>query len=208
MKDGTAYASKLKRAFARMKQSVRKPVPTEPDDPLRRLAIAILSKGTTEDRGAAAVDKLLAAMVDWNEVRVSNAAQLAAFLGNAVPDSEGRCQALIRALNWIYNRENKLSLDHLKSGGRREARQYLEKIDGADEYAAAAVMLWSLGGHAIPVTDPVFELLKEYEVVHPEATRAEVQAFLERHVSATDARDFCMIVESVVKQKRRTRRRR
>jgi hypothetical protein len=207
MKDGTAYASKLKKAYLKMRHAVHKPIIPEADDPLRRLATAILALGTTEDRGEAAVGKLLASMVDWNEIRVSSAPELAAVLGNFVPDTQGRCQALVRALNWIYNAENRLSLDHLKSASRRDARTYLERIDGADEHAAASVMLWSLGGHAVPVSDPVLELLRDSELTHPEATRAEVQAFLERHVSASDAREFCLVLQAVVKRKKRTRRR-
>jgi endonuclease III len=207
MKDGTAYASKLKKAYAKWRHALRKPVVPEPDEPLHRLATAILSRNTTEDRGQAAVNKLLSGMVDWNEIRVSSATELAAILGNAVPDAHGRCQALLRALKWIYNTENRLALDHLKNLGRREARQYLERIDGADEFAAASVMLWSLGGHAVPVSDPVLDLLREIEIIHPEASRAEVQAFLERHINAGDAREFCLVLQAAVKKKKRTRRR-
>ena len=32
--------------------------------------------------------------------------------------------------------------------------------------------------------------------MHPEATRAEVQAFLERHVGADEAREFCIIMRT------------
>lgn len=207
MKDGTAYASKLKKAYSQLRRAAPKPPLREPDDPLRRLAIGIFSLGTTDDRGEAAVEKLLSIMVDWNEIRVSSPPELGAVLGNAVPDTVGRCDALVRALRWIYDSENCLSLDRLKSLGRREARQYLEKIEGADEFAAAGVLLWSLNGHAIPVSDPVLAYLKDSDLVHPEASRADVQAFLERHISAQDARDFCMVLQAAVKTKRRTRRR-
>ncbi len=95
-----------------------------------------------------------------------------------------------------------MSLERLRSVGRREARQYLEQLEGVDEYAAASVLLWSLGAHAIPVGDRLLSALRAAELVHPTATRAEVQAVLERHVSAAEAQEFCLIMRSFKPPKR------
>ncbi len=80
--------------------------------------------------------------------------------------------------------------------GRRDAKHFLEKLDGVDEFATAAVLLWSLGGHAIPVDDRLLEALRQADLVHPEATRAEVQAFLERNISAAEAKRFCLAMRT------------
>ena len=57
-------------------------------------------------------------------------------------------------------------------------------------------MLWSFGGHAIPVSDTFLQALREAELAHPHATRAEVQAFLERNINAAQAKEFCLVMRS------------
>ena len=196
MKDGTRYASRLKKAYAKLRPSVPDPTIPEPGDPVRRLAIAVLGVECGDAEANRAIDRLFTTMVDWNEVRVSNVEQVYRVIGDRIPQGLDRSRRLIDALQAIYEREHKISLDRLKSIGRREARDYLEALEGVDDYAAAAVMLWNFGGHAIPVSDPFLEALRAAELVHPHATRAEVQAFLERNINAAEAKEFCVVMRS------------
>lgn len=193
MKQGTLYAGRIKQAFSRLKRAAAAPPPSGPDDPLRRLAIGVLGVRDGEATATKALNRLLDSFVDWNEIRVSTAAEAQAAIGNTLSDGAARCERLRTVLQSVFDKVNLLSLDHLKSMGRREARQFLESLDGVDEYAAACVVLWSLGGHAIPVDDKLWQTLRDAELVNPEASRAEVQAFLERHISAADAKLFCQI---------------
>ncbi|MFQ5463062.1 MAG: hypothetical protein ACE5E5_10615 [Phycisphaerae bacterium] len=202
MKNGTAYAAKLSKAWNRFKGTVKTPEIPELADPLRCLAIGILGVATTENKAEKAVDRILATMVDWNEVRVSNAAQIAEVIGGLVPKPLGSCQRLIDALQDIYDRENRISLDRLRTIGRREARQFLEELAGTDEYAVACAVLWGLGGHAIPANDRLLAALRDADLVHPAATRAEVQAFMERHISASEGKVFSLKMRSFAASKR------
>jgi hypothetical protein len=196
MKNGTMYAARLKKAYAKIRPTVVKPDTPEPDDPIRRLATAILGVASGDPEGRQAVERLLSVMVDWNEVRVSTPLEVFRALGSGESVSLKQCQQLIMALRSIYQLEHRPLLDRLKALGRREARQYLEKLPGMDEYAVASVVLWSLGGHAIPISDPVLESLREQNLVDPSASRAEVQAFLERNVSAVEAKEFCLVMNA------------
>lgn len=202
MKNGTMYAAKVKKVYTGLRQSLPRPEVPEPDDPLRRLAIAILGVGCSDEEATQAVDRALTTMADWNEIRVSSAFELNKATGNAIPKGTQQCQHLISALQSVFDRENRLSLDRLKNLGRREARRYLEELDGVDAYAVASVLLWSLGAHAIPVNDRLLEALRAADLVHPSAGRAEVQVFLERHVPAVEAREFCMIIRSLGAKRR------
>lgn len=207
MKNGTVYATRVKKVFASQRQAAPKPDIPDADCPLRRLGIGILGVGCAESTATRAIDRLLNVMVDWNEVRVSSAREVDAATGGTVPDGVARCQQLIDALNAIYDRENSLSLDGLRGMGVREARQYLEGLNGVDEFAVASVVLWSLGGHAIPVNDRLLKALHDVDLVHPAASRSEVQAFLERNISAADAREFCLIMSSFSPTKKTTAKR-
>jgi endonuclease III len=196
MKNGTIFAARVSKAYAKLRHSVSRPEIPAPDDPLRRLGIAILGVESSDEDAERAIDRAFTTMVDWNEMRVSNAHELNEATGNAIPHGVERCQQLIDALQAIYDRENLLSLDRLKTMGRREARHYLEQLNGLDEYGVASVVLWSLGGHAIPVNDRLLQVLREADLVNASADRAEVQAFLERHVGAADAKEFCLVMRS------------
>ena len=196
MKDGTYYGAQVRKLYAKLCQAAPPPPVPEPDDPLRRLVIGILGVGCSDAEAERALAQALTVMVDLNEIRVSSAHELNRAMGNTLPGGLQRCQCLVDALQAVFMRENRLSLERLKTMARREARHYLEQLGGVDEYAAACVTLWSLGGHAIPVNDRLLEALREEKVVNPTSDRAEVQAFLERHVSAAEAKTFCLVMRS------------
>ena len=196
MKEGTRYAARLKKRYTRFRQTVPTPTIPEPDDPLRRLIVAILGVSCGDAKAERAVDRLLTRMVDWNEVRISSTYEIIRAMSDAIPNGTKQARRLIDALQCVFQYENRLSLDRLRRMGRREAREYLERLGGVDEYAVASVLLWSLGGHAIPVDDRLLQALRDADLVHPSASRSEVQAFLERHVSAADAREFCLVMRS------------
>lgn len=195
MKQGSIFASRLKKAFAKERgRAADYELPAEPDDPVRRLCIGILGARMGEDSARAAVDRLLKKMIDWNEVRVSHAIEIQDAMGGSESSMGDGCRRMHEALQDLYYRENRVSLDRLSNLGRREARQYLEGLKGVDAYAVASVVLWSLGGHAIPIDDRLLNALRAANLVHPDATRDEVQAFLERNISAADAKDFCVVM--------------
>lgn len=197
MKDGTRYAGRFKRAYAKLRNAATIPRIPEWPDPIERLATAVLGVECGDDPASRAIKKLNEAMVDWNEVRTSYPSEIHRAIGNQIPSAEVRCGNLIRALNAIYNREHSVSLERLKTVGKREARHYFDELEGVDDYAGACVILWSLGGHAIPVGDRVLSALRESDLVHPSATRADVQAFLERHVAADKAKETCLVLETL-----------
>lgn len=196
MKNGTLYAGRIKKAYAKQRQAASQAEIPEAIDPFLCMATAVLSEESTDGEAKRAVDRILDSMVDWNEVRVSDCEEVNRAAGNAIRQGTRRCKVLVEALQSVYEKENRLSLDRLKSVGRRDARQYLEQLDGVSEYAVASVLLWSLGAHAIPVNDRLLAALRDADLVHPTASRAEVQAFLERHISASQGKEFCIVMRS------------
>ncbi len=195
MKDGTRYATKLKKAFSALKSKSTATIVSEMDDPLYRMAVATFGVRIGDDRSSKAIERLLTTMVDWNEVRASAPGEVFEALEIKLADGVVLCAKLISLLQAIFDLEHKLSLDSLHALGRRQAKQYLELLDGIDEYVVASVILWGLGGHAIPVDDRLLKELRNANLVHPDANRSEVQAFLERHISAADAKLYCVLMK-------------
>lgn len=196
MKNGTLYAVKVKKVFGRLRKGLAATDDEQAEvDPLTQLAHAIIACSQGENKATKAVQSILEHMVGWNEIRVSTPEEVEVAAGVALTDGRAVCKRLVRALQSIYDRENRMCLEALKSMGRRDAKAYLEKLESVDEYVVASVMLWSLGGHAIPVSDAQLETLRRAELVEPSATRAEVQAFLERNIAAADAKTFCLVLD-------------
>ncbi|MEE9296880.1 MAG: hypothetical protein V3W34_18195 [Phycisphaerae bacterium] len=195
MKNGTLYARRVKKLLSRLKNTYGRPqIPEEPTNPVDQLILGLLSVETSDAKARRAVTALREAMVDINEVRVSTSAEVAAAIATHVPESIHCADAIRASLNAIFRREHGVTLDHLQKTGLREAKQYLEHLDGVDPGAAASVLLWSLGGHAIPVDRRMHEALRRENCVEPSASRGEVQAFLERNISASDAKMFCLLM--------------
>ncbi len=196
MKEGTKYSAKIKSAFGSVRKSVEINDDETLEDPLYTLAIAIFAQSSDEQTGRKAVDRLLASMVDWNEVRVSTPDEVHTSAGLRKGSKTSASAHLIRALDAVYARENTLDLSKLSSAPRREAKAYLDTLDGVNEFVQASVILWALGGHAIPVDDKLLAALQKADLVHPEADRAEIQAFLERNIAAAEARTFCLAMRT------------
>ncbi|GJM24731.1 MAG: hypothetical protein DHS20C16_11460 [Phycisphaerae bacterium] len=200
MKNGTLYAKKIKQAYAKFRGS-RTNEPPDVRPAVEQLILGVLSQETSLARAEKALSQILDDMVDYNELRVSTPAEVSSSIGKHIPKSVQRAKTLLTVLNSVYQLEYTISLDHLASKGVREVKSYLSELDGMTPYAMASVMLWSLGGHAIPVNDVSLEFLKENDLVDANASGAEVQSFLERHVSSADAKDFCMDLDAIVGSK-------
>lgn len=196
MKNGSAYAKKLKQAYAKFRGKSEPPPPDDGADPVQHLILAVLSQETTVKRARKALKKINDDMVDLNDLRVSTAAEISESISRYVPRSVQRAKRLLRLLDSIYQHEYAVSLQSLRSKGIRDVKQFLDSLDGMTPYVSGSVILWSLGGHAIPINDPTLAWLRENELVHPAAEAAEVQSFLERHISAADARGFCLDLEA------------
>ncbi len=201
MKNGTLYAKRIKKFTTQLTQRFGPPhVSEELTDPVRQLVISLFSCDSPELSARKAADALEKAMVDINEVRVSTNAEIARIIDPYVTNGRQCAERLRKTLNAIFRREHDITLKHLLKTGRREAKHYLEELDGLEAGPVASVLLWSLGGHGIPIYRPVLELLRSADLVDPTATLQEVQAFLERNINAADARSFCLLMAQYVQE--------
>ncbi len=192
MKHGTAYAKRVKRVYAQVKRQTTAPKIGEPADPLEQLILAVLSEETSPNNARKALNHLLEMMVDVNEVRVSAPREIANAIDFCIPNSHTCAARLAKVLNAVFDSENAVKLDSLPSMGKRDAKRWLEELQGIEPYHVASVMLWSLGGHAIPVNAKLFAALRKEKLVDPDASVAEVQSFLERHIPPAEAKAFCL----------------
>ncbi|MAE64269.1 MAG: hypothetical protein CMJ18_08330 [Phycisphaeraceae bacterium] len=161
----------------------------EPAEAVTQLVVAFLEWNASRRSARAAHRRLLDAMVDNNDLRVSSPDEIMEVLGPRYPLAQERSERMHEALHDIFMREQAVNLDHLARLTKKEVRDYLNTLPGITPYVAAQVTLMCFGGHAVPVDDQLADLLREQEVVDPDATLPEIESFLERQIKADSAVD-------------------
>ncbi|MEM1329554.1 MAG: hypothetical protein AAGG07_03225 [Planctomycetota bacterium] len=157
-------------------------------DPVTAVLIeSFLAWRTGEEAARHAFERLLAETVDFNEARVLLVEELVEVFGKTSPHAEERAVRLRRALNDVYEREHSVSMSFLLRQGKREARGYLETLDGMPPFVAARVTLLALGGHAFPIDERHVAALADAGVLSQEDESGAVSAWMERQFRAGEA---------------------
>lgn len=172
------------------------PVELADRTPLEEFVYSFLLWEATTPKADAAYKRLVNAMVDFNELRVTRVPELVALMGKTYPRAEERAQRMRASLNEVYVREFAVTLDPAAAMSKREARKYLETLEGCPSYVAARVLLLRMDGHALPVDDKLNARLIEAEVSEEDADPARTAGIIERHVKAEDALGVHLLLQA------------
>lgn len=193
-------ASLLKRLRADHAGALDAPAPLPAIDaaePILGLLVrSFLMWDATTAKAALAMRRIEGAVVDFNELRICMPDEIVRMLGERYPRAEERAVRLRCALNDVYRREHRVGLEHLAALPKREAREYLETLDGAPRYAASRVGLLALDIHAAPVDGRIAHHLVEAGLLTTGASTDEAAAFLERKVRADDLREVYTLLQA------------
>lgn len=163
--------------------------PAEPPaDPIDEFIWSFLLWESTAPKAEHALRRIRAATVDFNELRVSLPGEIRAMLGDRYPLVSERAVRLRAALDDIYRKERAVSLARLRSLTKRESRRALDEIEATPAFVAARVQLVSIGGHAAPLDQRTFDLLRREGVFGDDSlTLRDASHLLARHVKASEA---------------------
>ncbi|MCG3138705.1 MAG: hypothetical protein HJJLKODD_02573 [Phycisphaerae bacterium] len=201
MKNRSSSAAELARWFSQHKrQAPKEPWPVL-NDPLEHLCLAILSENGLPHRCLQALQRLHRHVVDLNDLRVSTPAELALLLQRDVRDSVARATSLVRTLNTLYEKENKVSLRELKTKNKKERQDYLTSLGTLSPYAVACTLLMGFNDHVIPLDESMLQLLQKQNLVEADADLATVQQWLQKQINAKDARSFYGVLKALSNQK-------
>ncbi len=148
------------------------------------------------NRAEAALKRLLHAVVDYNELRVCLPDELARIIGERYPRALDRAARLRAALNDLYRREHAVTFQPLTVMPKRDARLYLDALDGIPPFVAARITLLTLGGHAFPVDDRILLALKEDQAAPPDLPLDGAESWLERQFRSGEAVGAYLLVEA------------
>jgi len=178
-----------------LKSAAPDPTPFPERSPTEELVYALLLSESTIPKADLALKRIESSVVDFNDLRVCLPDEIHSMLGERYPLAPERAHRIRSALHDVYIREHAVSIDHLASMPKRDARKYLETLHGVAPFVAARVTLLGLGGHAIPVDQKLLDRLVELEVVDAGETVEHAASVLERHIKAADAREAHLLLQ-------------
>lgn len=195
MKADSNAAKKLTSLLRKLKSDYQVDPPPA-SEPVTQLVVGFLQWQATSAQAEQAFTRLMAQLVDINELRVSHDHELVNIIDQDYPLAGARIARMREALNEIYVREHAVATHSIASGGKKEQRAYLDSLPGMTPYVAAIVTLVSFGGHAMPVDEKLVELLAEQGIAKADAPCGEVESFLLRHIKATDALESHLLLQA------------
>src|SRR5262249_53707688 len=122
--------------------------------------------------------------------------ELAGIIGDRYPRALERASRLRSTLNEIYRREHAVTLGPAAALPKREARQYLESLEGMPPYVAARMVLLARNGHAFPLHHRLHQALRDEDAVPGDLTTPDASGWLERQFRAGEAAPAYLLIEA------------
>jgi endonuclease III len=126
---------------------------------MEEMLVGILAEGASERKGASALAAISRYFVDWNEVRVSAACEIASAMSE-LTDAVDKAALVRFVLQRIYDLSNEMTLDFLKERSPADAAKLIEGMPGFPEAALARATLLVLGHEAFPPTPRVMKVCR------------------------------------------------
>ncbi len=146
----TSRSSKIEQLFKSLRKHY-KTLPTAPERTvIEHLVYACIVEETGYEQADEALAKLLQAYVDFNEIRVTTAVELAELFG--VGDMGITCaQRLKRILQSVYETRYSFDIEDLKKGNLAKSVEYFSGLKGMTPFVCSYISQNALGGHSIPI---------------------------------------------------------
>lgn len=164
--------------------------------PLEEFVYSFLLWESSHAKAEGAIKRITSTVVDFNELRVCRPPELMSYFGKSYPRAEERALRLRASLQDLYLREYEVSLDAAVAMNKRDAKKYIETLNGLPPFVSSRVMLLVFGAHAFPVDDRTLHKLIAAEVVDHGSDLVKAAGIVERHVKAEEAIEVHGLVQA------------
>ena len=167
-------------------------------DPVVQFIYSWLLWEASTEHANAALEKLIEAHVDFNELRVSLPYELAIIVGKRYPKAEERFTRLKKSLHAIYLNHHSVTLDHLAGSNKRDAKSYLDGLDGMHGFITNRMLRVCCGVHAIPADEQLAWLLHEHGVIDEPVDSESLGNWLTSAIKAAQGGSSAATLQAVV----------
>ena len=137
--------------------------------------------------------KLQQTFFDWNEVRVTTIRELSETM-SSLPHPAAAATRLKRALQHIFETHYSFDIESLKKQNLGKAIKDLQGIRGVTPFIVDYVTQHGLGGHAIPLSASIIDLLTVLGIVTETEARRNRIPGLERAVPKAKGVEFASLL--------------
>lgn len=156
---------------------------------LEHLIYACCLEDAKYDDADEAFHRLQESFFDWNEIRVTTLSELRETLHN-LPDAAAAAVRVKKNLQSLFETRYSFDIDDMIKMNQGKAVQELEKLAGMTKFVLGYITQNALGGHAIPVSNTVMQILLATEVVSEAEAQKGQAPGLERTVPKTKGAAF------------------
>lgn len=149
---------------------------------LEHLLYACCLEDASYEAADEAFHRLQESFFDWNEVRVTTLTELIEHLHN-LPDPKAAAVRIKKNLQTVFETRYSFDLQDMIKMNQGKAVAELEKFHGMSRFVLAYVTQNALGGHSIPVSQNIIQLLLRAEIVSESEAQKQNIPGLERSVA-------------------------
>jgi len=196
MKDSQKYSKKVV-AFFKKHRSKRALKPLQNDDKVETLVYSVLYEHLTSDNVDICGRLLSEHFVDWNDLRVCRQEEILDVLAVVkIPDATRKKVALqlIKSLNCVFDKYDRISFEDIDELGKRQANQELEKLSEFTPFMVDFLMLNFKASHSLPLNEMMLNYVKDNGLVDSESDEQDIKSFLLRQVNVNDVYEFYSIL--------------
>jgi endonuclease III len=145
---------------------------------LDHLLFGVVQEEAAPSLALAAYKNLISSFHNFNEIRVSQPAELAAAL-EGVPDALTKGKRIVDVLQFVFETTYGFDLESMKKKPIKQAQKQLSKIPGTTKFAVAAVVLRTLSGSGMPLDERTRATFRKLGMLAAETNVEEAAAALE-----------------------------
>jgi len=156
---------------------------------LEHLLYACCLENASYEKADEAFARLQQSFFDWNEVRVSTAAELSESLAE-LPDPMEQATHLKRLLQAVFESHYSFDLELLKKQNLGKSEKQLENYAGATRFVVSYGVQHGLEGHAIPIDRGALDIMEILEIITPQEAEKKSVPGLERAIPKNKGIEF------------------
>lgn len=156
---------------------------------LEHLLYACCLEDATYEAADEAFHRLQESFFDWNEIRVTTVTELSEAVHN-LPNPAAAAVRIKKNLQSLFETRYSFDIDDMIKMNQGKAVQELEKLAGMSKFVLGYVVQNALGGHSIPVSDSIMNVLLATEIVSDQEAEKGLAPGLERTVPKTKGHAF------------------
>lgn len=126
---------------------------------LDHLVFAVFLENGSFAQARRAFMEIMHNFVDWNEVRVAKASEIAAVVGD-LPNAVVVGERLRRLLQWIFDKTYDFDLEPMRRQSEKDVLEFLTSIPYATRFMLDYVRLFAFGGAELPLNEGSLRVLR------------------------------------------------